>query len=293
MQLSDTDDWRRLYPFCSRHLELGDLRMHYLDEGQGQPLLMVHGNPTWSFYWRNLVLGLRDRWRAIVPDHIGCGLSDKPQIYEYCLRQHIDNLVRLIEQLDLRHATLVAHDWGGAIGIGAVQQLPERFSRLILFNTGAFPPPFVPWRIRLCRLPILGQFAVRGLNLFARAALTMAVAQPLPVAVRRGLLAPYDSWAHRLAIHRFVRDIPLRRSHPTWQTLEDIERGLPALGDRPVQLIWGMLDWCFTPVCLDRLVAHFPSAEVVRLADASHYVVEDAQERIVARVRAFLERTRE
>jgi pimeloyl-ACP methyl ester carboxylesterase len=156
MQPDDPDDWRGLYPFCSRHLMLDGLRLHYLDEGHGEPLLMVHGNPTWSFYWRNLILGLRGDWRAVVPDHIGCGLSDKPQRYAYCLRQHIDNLVRLVESLELRNISLLGHDWGGAIGLGTALRLPDRFARLVLFNTGAFPPPFVPWRIRLCRLPWLG-----------------------------------------------------------------------------------------------------------------------------------------
>jgi haloalkane dehalogenase len=264
--------------------------MHYLDEGRGTPLLMVHGNPTWSFYWRNLTIGLRDQWRVIIPDHIGCGLSDKPQDYDYCLRQHVENLARLAEQLDLRQTTLLAHDWGGAIGLGAVQRMPERFERLILFNTGAFPPPFVPWRIRLCRLPVVGECAVRGLNLFARAALTMATAKGLPPAVRQGLLAPYDSWANRVAIYRFVRDIPLDASHRTWELLAEIERGLPALASRPVQLLWGMRDWCFTPECLDRLLTHFPGAEVHRFADAGHYVVEDAADEILPRVRAFLAR---
>jgi haloalkane dehalogenase len=286
-------DWRDLYPFCSRHLPLDGLRLHYLDEGQGQPLVMVHGNPTWSFYWRNLVASLRDAYRVVVPDHIGCGLSDKPQRYRYCLDQHIDNLVRLIAALDLRGATLLAHDWGGAIGLGAVLRQPERFARLILFNTGAFPPPFIPWRIRVCRIPVFGELAVRGLNLFARAALTMATEQPqrLTPAIRAGLLAPYDSWANRVAIYRFVRDIPATPAHPTWQTLQQLENGLSSLSNRPVQLLWGMRDWCFTPVCLERLNGHFSHAEVHRFDDAGHYVVEDAVERIIPLVRGFLQRS--
>jgi haloalkane dehalogenase len=289
----ESHDWRSLYPFCSRHFELGNLRQHYLDEGTGRPLLMVHGNPTWSFAWRNQVLALRDRWRAIVPDHIGCGLSDKPQRYPYTLQQHIENLVQLVKHLDLHDTTLMAHDWGGAIGLGTALRLPERFSRVILFNTGAFPPPFVPWRIRLCRIPGIGEFAVRGLNLFARAALRMATTRPaeLPPAVRDGLLAPYDCWANRVAIYRFVRDIPLSDAHPTWDTLEQIEQGLPSLADRPIQLLWGMRDWCFTPMCLERLHQHFPHAEIHRFDDAGHYVLEDAGDRIVPIVREFLSGT--
>ncbi len=120
-----TDDWRPLYPFASHWLPVGSWRYHYLDEGSGEPLLMVHGNPTWSFYWRNLIVAFRDRYRVVVPDHIGCGLSDKPQEYPYCLDTHVSNLVQLIEQLDLRRVTLLVHDWGGAIGLGAAQRVPE------------------------------------------------------------------------------------------------------------------------------------------------------------------------
>ena len=282
--------WRDLYPFSSHFLALGPHRLHYLDEGTGEPLLFVHGNPTWSFYWRNLILGLRDRFRCIAVDHLGCGLSDKPQDYNYTLTQRTDDLVRLVEHLNLTGATLVAHDWGGAIGLGAVERLPARFARIVLFNTGAFPPPFVPWRIAACRTPLLGTAALRGLNAFARAALSMATEKPerMTPDVRAGLLAPYDSWANRVAIERFVRDIPFSPRHPTWATLKQIEAGLPALGGRPIQLIWGMRDWCFRPECLDRLLQHWPGAEVHRLADCGHYVVEDAHERIVPLMADFL-----
>ncbi|MCU0961480.1 MAG: alpha/beta fold hydrolase [Pirellulaceae bacterium] len=282
--------WRRLYPFASHSLVRDGVAQHYVDEGQGRPVLLVHGNPTWSFYWRNLIEPLRCRYRMVAVDHVGCGLSDKPQAYDYTLARHIDNLVALVDHLDLRAATLVAHDWGGAIGLGAALARPTRFRSLVLFNTGAFPPPYIPWRIRACRLPWLGSWCVRRWNLFARAALHMAVARPerMTADVRAGLLAPYDTWEHRVAIDRFVRDIPASPQHGTWRVLEQIERGLPQLEQRPCLLIWGMRDWCFRPVCLERLMAAFPSAEVHRLAHASHYVVEDAHEEIVPILERFL-----
>jgi haloalkane dehalogenase len=287
-----TETWRSLYPFDSHFLALDGLRYHYLDEGQGEPLLFVHGNPTWSFYWRNLIAPLRGRYRCVAVDHIGCGFSDKPADYPYTLEQHIGNLVRLVDQLDLSRVTLLAHDWGGAIGLGAALKIPERFARLVLFNTGAFPPPFIPLRIRICRTPLLGKLALQGLNLFARAALSMAVEKPerMAPAVRNGLLAPYDTWSHRTAIYRFVKDIPATPRHPTWRTLEGIESSLPSLAERPTLFIWGMRDWCFTPLCLDRLLLAFPEAEVHRLTDAGHYVIEDAHERIEPLVQDFLAR---
>jgi len=282
--------WRDLYPFESRFFPLGQHRLHYVDEGRGEPLLFVHGNPTWSFYWRNLILGLRDDYRCVAIDHIGCGLSDKPQNYHYTLAQRIDDLTAFVEHLDLSSVTLLAHDWGGAIGLGALQRLKHRFARIVLFNTGAFPPPFVPLRIAVCRTPLLGTLAVRGGNAFARAALTMAVEKHdrMTADVRAGLLAPYNSWANRVAIDQFVKDIPLSRRHPTWRVLEQIEDGLDALADMPIQLIWGMRDWCFRPECLERLRRHWPQAEVHCLEDCGHYVIGDAHERIVPLLKSFI-----
>lgn len=282
--------WRPLYPFASRYLAFDGVRYHYLDEGQGDVLLLVHGNPTWSFYWRRLVLALRGRYRLVVPDHVGCGLSDKPADYPYCLARHVENLQRLVQDLDLRRITLLAHDWGGAIGLGAAVDQPERFARLVLFNTAAFRSRRIAWRIRVCRTPVLGRWAVRRLNAFARAALSMAVAHPERITpeVRAGLLAPYDSYAARIAIHRFVLDIPLRPGHPSYSRLQEIEEGLSRLADRPTMLVWGMRDWCFTPHFLERFRQLFPAAAVHRLEDAGHYVIEDAHERVVPLVEQFL-----
>ena len=290
--MSHPPAWRSQYPFASHALRLEGHRYHYIDEGRGEPLLFVHGNPTWSFYWRNLILGLRDHYRCIAVDHMGCGLSDKPEDYPYTLEHHITNLKRLVEKLDLTAATVVVHDWGGAIGLGTALKMPGHFSRLVLFNTAAFPPPFVPLRIRLCRTPLVGSWAVRQMNVFAKSAVTMATEKPerMTAEVRDGLLAPYDTPEHRVAIDGFVRDIPFSRRHPTWPVLEGIESHLPSLANRPTLMIWGMKDWCFKPVCLDRLHKHFPKAEVHRINDAGHYVVEDAHERILPMMKTFLER---
>ena len=155
--------------------------MHYVDEGprDANPVLMVHGNPTWSFYYRNLIAGLADQHRTIAVDHVGCGLSDKPAQWSYRLQDHINNLANLVESLDLQNVTLVAHDWGGAIGLGTLQKLRERFKRIVLFNTAAFPPPYIPFRIRVCRWPVVGKLGLQGFNLFAKAAITMATERSL------------------------------------------------------------------------------------------------------------------
>ncbi len=285
-------EWRALYPFASHWLPLKAGRYHYVDEGAGEPLLFVHGNPTWSFYWRDLVAAFRGERRAIAVDHLGCGLSDKPADYPYRLADHIDNLVALIDRLELRNITLLGHDWGGAIGLGAAARRPEAFARFVLFNTGAFLGMRCPWRIRVCRTPGLGALAVRGLNGFLQAAFRMATTRPqwFRGAVRAGYLAPYGNWAERVAIHRFVQDIPLAASHPSYPVLAEIEASLPRLASRPTLLAWGMQDWCFTPAFLERFIEFFPQAEVLRLPGAGHWVVEDAADEVRAAVAAFLER---
>jgi cis-3-alkyl-4-acyloxetan-2-one decarboxylase len=289
-------DWRELYPFASHWLDLGGEQLHYLDEAGGLPnraeretLLFVHGNPTWSFHWRNLIQALRPRYRCVAPDHLGCGLSDKPPRL-LRLADHVENLVALCEQLDLERVTLVAQDWGGAIGLAALLRMPERLERIVLFNTGAFPPRYIPWRIRACRLPVVGRLAVQGGGLFSRAALRMTLARKpsLEPAVAAGYLAPYNSWANRRAVYGFVKDIPSGPRAPAWQLLADVERKLPTLADRPALLIWGLRDWCFRPDCLGRFQAAWPTAEVHRLADVGHWVVEDAPDEANSRVQNFL-----
>jgi len=279
-----------IYPFAPHFFKIKDYNYHYVDEGKGEPIVMVHGNPTWSFYWRNLILGLQDQQRCVAVDHIGCGLSDKPQKYPYVLQQHTANLVALIDRLDLHNITLVAHDWGGAIGLGAAVARRERFSGLVLLNTGAFPPPYIPWRIQACRIPVLGTVAIRGWNAFAGAALTMATERPqgLEPLVKSGLVAPYHDWSTRVAVDAFVKDIPWRSSHPTYAVLESLENSLATLAKLPVQLIWGMKDWCFTPECLQRFRRHFSHARVLELAQAGHYVVEDQPTEVLDEIRQFL-----
>ena len=294
-----SEKWRRLYPFDSHWLDLPGGCMHYVDEGPKsssddslpEPILFVHGNPTWSFHWRRLIGSLRSRYRCVAVDHLGCGLSGKPRRYLQ-LDDHIRNLMALVDALQLDRLTLVAQDWGGAIGLGAMLRMPERLSRIVLFNTGAFPPRYIPWRIGVCRLPVVGRLAVQGANLFSRAALRMTLARRpwLDAAVAAGYLAPYDSWTNRTGVYGFVRDIPSGPDNPTWQTLTDIEAQLATFSARRTLVVWGMRDWCFRPDCLDRFLAVWPEAEVHRLADVGHWVVEDAPEESLNIVQRFLGR---
>lgn len=295
-----------MYPDCQHQITIDGWRYHYLDNQlssaaseRGKPsepppvILCVHGNPTWSFYWRRVFADLGDRFRVIAVDHIGCGLSDKPsrRQYDYCLANHRDNLLQLIDRLDLQRIVLLAHDWGGAIGLSAAVQRVSRMAGVMLLNTAAFPPPYIPWRIGVCRTPVLGTAAVRGLNLFARAAITMAMSrQPLSPEAAAGLLAPYNSWQNRVGIDSFVRDIPMSPSHPSGPVLQQLEQQLSQLASLPQLLVWGMQDWCFRPECLERFLQHWPDAQAVRLHDTGHYVMEDNPQETLAAIDRFLSR---
>ena len=285
-----TGEFADIYPFQPREIRLGSYRYHYLDEGRGETLLMLHGNPTWSFYYRNLILGLRGRYRCVVPDHIGCGLSDKPQQYNYTLAQHIKNLEVLCDHLALKDITLVLHDWGGAIGMGYAVRHPERIKRLVLFNTAAFLSDRIPLSISICRLPVLGSIAIRGFNAFAGAAVFRACKhrERMTPKVRAGYLAPYDSYANRIANLRFVQDIPMTPDAPSYSLIESIQSELAQFRNRPVLIAWGKKDFCFTDHFLRRWREYFPDAEVHEIPDAGHYVVEDAHERIVPWMEKFL-----
>ena len=288
--------WRAEYPFESHFLEMQNgVRMHYVDEQPANStspntILCVHGNPTWSFYYRSIVSEFRDQCRVVAVDHVGCGMSDKPQQYDYCLAQHTKNLTQLIETLDLSNLTLVVHDWGGAIGLGAAVRCPNRFRKIVILNTAAFPPPYIPKRIAACRIPLIGSWMIRYGNAFARAAILMAIDRlpRLSPAAREGLLAPYDTAKHRIAIDRFVQDIPLSPNHPTWSVLEKLEQDLANLRQLPIHFIWGMRDWCFRPECMERLQVAFPNATRLELQDVGHYVMEEASAEVVTELKRFV-----
>lgn len=284
--------WSSHYPFASHFLDVPAGRLHYIDEGAGEPLVMVHGNPTWSFFYRHLITGLRGQNRCLALDHMGCGFSDKPVDFSYRLADHVANLERFLVALDLQNVTLVVHDWGGAIGMGAALRQKERIKRLVILNTAAFPADRMPWRIKVCRTPVLGPLAVRGANLFVRAALRMAMGDPRRMTRNnaKGYVLPYDSWKNRIAIQKFVEDIPMDSSHPSYHQLEEIGKGLQSFSSLPVFIAWGMKDFCFTPWFLEKWKSVFPDAEVHQYAKAGHYLLEEEGEDIRRKLRRFLNR---
>jgi len=286
------------YPFTPKRLEVRPgLTMSYLDEGprDGEIVLMLHGNPSWSYYWRHLVLGLRDRYRCIVPDHIGMGLSDKPQDadYTYTLQSRVDDLARLLDTLGIDGPlTLAVHDWGGMIGFGWALGHEVQVRRMLITNTAAFPLPAakpLPWQLKLGRDMKLGALMIRGFNAFAAGAARDGVIRKMPADVRRAYEAPYDSWANRISTLRFVQDIPLAEGDPAWTLVNAAGKRLPAYGDRPAFIGWGLRDFVFDHHFLEGFQRALPDAETHAFEDAGHYVLEDKHEVLVPAMRRFLD----
>jgi len=292
------------YPFTPRRIEIRPgIALSYLDEGprDGQVVVMLHGNPSWSYYWRHLVLGLRDRYRCIVPDHVGMGLSDRPDDaldasprYDYTLQSRVDDIATLLDSLGITGpVTLAVHDWGGMIGFGwALSHMPQ-VRRLVILNTAAFPLPDakpMPWQLSLGRDSRVGGWLIRRFNLFARGAAWLGTGRRLPKLVRDAYIAPYAGWRNAISTLRFMQDIPLREGDRAWPLVAESGRRLHAFADRPAFIGWGLRDFVFDRHFLESFVTALPQAEVHAFKDAGHYVLEDKHAVLVPAIRAFLDR---
>lgn len=294
--VASTDILRQYYPFQSRFTEVSKQRMHYLDEGQGEVLLALHGNPTWSFYYRNLIKQFRSQYRLVVPDHIGCGFSDKPsdKSYSYRLEQRVRDVETLVHTLGLKDITLVLHDWGGMIGLAFAARNPNLVRRIILMNSSGFPLPaskHFPIALWLSRVPLLGALLIRGLNAFAFFASWICCQRyPLPRRLRKLYRLPYNTWKQRIAVHRFVQDIPLKPDHPSWQLVNFTSEHLEQFKKIPFQIIWGERDFVFDKHFLAEWHRRLPDAEYHSYPDAGHYILEDLGDEALTLMRDFLQR---
>lgn len=284
-----------LFPFKRNYLDRNGNKLHYVNEGQGEPVVMVHGNPSWSFYYRNVVVALSANHQCIVPDHIGCGLSDKPDDagYDYTLNNRIDDLEALLDHLELKqNITLIVHDWGGMIGMGFAARHPERIKKLVILNTGAFHLPEgkpFPWALSVCRNTLLGTLLVRGFNAFSSIASYVGVKRgPMPKAVRHAYVAPFNSWANRISTLRFVQDIPLKVGDRNYQLVSDIAATLEQFKSLPMMICWGLQDFVFDRHFLDEWRRRFPDAKVHEFTDCGHYILEDASDQVVEHIREFM-----
>ncbi|VFA97786.1 alpha/beta fold hydrolase [Nocardia cyriacigeorgica] len=295
-------DWTfgGLWPYEPRWFDGSDGRMHYIDEGPrtGRPVILLHGNPTWGFLYRNFIPPLvAAGYRVIVPDNLGFGRSDKPgRASLYRVAEHIRRMDELLESLDLHDATVVPQDWGGPIGLAWAVAHPERVSGLFILNTAAHNPREkwrIPLPLKMFRARGLGEILVKGFNLFHHAFLFRAgLARPerMTPELKAAYLAPHPRWSTRAGVLEFPREIP---TGPTgsWEQLgRGLETGLAReFRTRPVTIVWAMKDISFREDTLTNMwLDTFPDADVVRLPDAGHYLQEDAYEEIVPELLGFL-----
>jgi cis-3-alkyl-4-acyloxetan-2-one decarboxylase len=285
-------DFGGTFPYEPRFVDAGEIRLHYVDEGPADapPLLFAHGNPTWSYLWRRQIAELSSRGhRCVAFDHMGFGRSDKPpQLSAYSLQRHIDNAIALIDALDLSDVTLVGHDWGGPIGLGALLERSDRVRALVLMNTWAWElPSFLPPFLREFRTEGLGEILALGGNLFVESipgGMRRRDTDPLMMEAYR---APFPDYWSRAGTLAFQREIPLTERDRSAPLMASIHERLPELSV-PVMLVWGMRDPVFQPVFLEQWRELFPKAQTVELADASHFLVEDRPDAVTDAIEGFL-----
>ena len=282
----------------SSHVSINDRQMHYLEGGKdhSETIVMLHGNPSWSFYYRHLFTALCDKYHCIVPDHIGMGLSDKPgkSEYEFTLKQRVDDLDALLTSLEVDNKlTLIVHDWGGMIGMAYATRYPEKIKHLVISNTAGFHIPEgkqIPWQLKLSRTPLIGSLLIQGLNLFCRGGVVQCVTRkPMSNEVKNAYLAPYNSWGNRLSVLRFVEDIPLDKNHSSYEIVDQVDKQLGQFSTVPILICWGLNDFVFDRHYLDEWKKRMPNAECHEF-DAGHYLLEDAGDEVIPIIQTFLEK---
>lgn len=281
------------FPFAPHYFPVNGFEMHYVDEGQGKPVVMLHGDPTWGYLYRAFIPPLSQRHRCIVPDHMGMGKSDVPsEPYPYRLQHHIANLEALLLHLDVQDITLVVHDWGGPAGLGFAVRHPQRIKRLVLLNTWAFAPwpggPF-PRLLDIIRSERGENFVLKR-NGYLEPALmgTTHHTGNLTPTVMEAYKAPYPTPETRTALLCWSRDIPVQESDLSYAEMKRIEEGLSQFSNIPVLIIWGMKDPVLPPSVLRIWHALYPQAITHKIEDASHFLQEDAPERVVSYIDEFL-----
>lgn len=280
-------DWldRRRYPFDSFRIDLPEGRLHFIDEGGGRPLLLLHGNPTWSYLYRRFVRGLSDEYRCIAPDLLGFGLSETPSDFSYRPAAHARTLRRFVEALDLTDAVVVGHDWGGPLGADVTARYPDRVAGLVPMNTWLWPrEDLVPQVSSRLAASALGERLFLRYNLFARTALGLPARLhgAFDAADYRQYVAPLATPADRVGTRTFVRELLASRE---W--LERLWARRAVVADRPALLCWGQRDPIHGPF-LRRWEALFPDAPVVARGDVGHFVPDEGGPALIRHVEQFL-----
>ncbi len=268
-----------LFPFESRFLEVNGAKVHYIDEGEGPVFLALHGNPTWSFLYRHIVAGLKDRFRCVALDYPGFGLSTAPAGYRYTIAEHARVVEAFVDELGLRDITVMVQDWGGPIGFWVATHHPEWFRAFVIGNTWAWPVNDLNTRVFSTTLGSrgLGGLLVRRADLFVNVFMKAGIKRrKLSPAEWDMYKKPHPTPASREPVHVMPREI--LKAH---ELLADIEQGLPGVADKPALIVWADKDPAFKTPQRSRWERTFPNHRTHILRGASHYIQEDAPDEIL------------
>ncbi len=280
------------FPFKPNFKEINGFQMHYVDEGSGEPIVCLHGMPTWGYLYRNFIEVLSKNYRVIAPDQMGFGKSDVPQDKPYLLKQHIDNLTKLLLSLDLKDITFVGQDWGGPVMFGFAVDYPERIKRLIIMNTsiGIMKEGAKPWYYELEKR---GKYEKFFSNMREKIPKLLQTAiynkEKITPTMLKAYTTPFPNKESCIGAIAWPRDIPIGNSHPSTETMLHIRQNLDVLADKPKLLIWGLKDPVFPPRVIDWWNKIYPGIETHKIEHASHFLQEDAPDKIILWIEKFLE----
>ena len=272
----------------SKYISIRGNRIHYYDEGLGKPILMLSCNPLWSYSYRNLIKEFSKNNRVIAPDYIGSGLSDKPRNYQYNLENHIDNLERLICELDLEDMIMVMHGIGATVGMGMAQRHPNKIAGLIFLNSTAFTVELLPLRLSVFRIPKLGSMLNKRFNLYQKLFLSFTGSNRIPKLTKKKYMLPYRSFNSRIGIDEFIKDIPINLTHLSYETVLEIEHGLWMFKEHPSMIIWSAKDWRYPLSMLKKWKEIYPQAKVKLMKESGAIPMEDSLPKVKSYIKEFL-----
>jgi len=278
------------FPFKPRFKKINGFNMHYVDEGNGEPIVCLHGMPTWAYLYREFITKLSGKYRLVVPDHMGFGKSDVPEDKPYRMAQHVDNLSKLLLALDLKDINLVVHDWGGPIGFGFAVDHPERIKRLVILNTsiGVTREGTHLWYSDIEKNGVYDAFfsnmKENAAKLFSMAVFNQDRITPTML---KAYTAPFPDASYCKGTLAFPQDIPVGFSHPSAPAMLHVRDNLGKLAGKPKIAIWGMQDIVFPPQFIDRWKKFYPDIKVHEVANASHFLQEDAPAEIITIIKDF------
>ncbi|MHA1311369.1 MAG: alpha/beta fold hydrolase [Candidatus Helarchaeota archaeon] len=284
------------FPFKPHFKKINGFDMHYIDEGNGEPIVLLHGEPTWGYLYRKFIPPLSKKNRIIVPDHMGFGKSDVPHDKPYRLAQHIDNLSKLLTKLNLKNITLVVQNWGGPIGFGFAVSHHDLIKRIVIMNTsvGVAKEHRRLWFESMIENGTYNQL-MSNMKIFIPQMMFSIFVKKFSKdekkIIKKAYIAPFPSPEYCIGAKAFPLDIPKGKNHPSSEIMQKIRDELILLKNKPKILIWGMKDKIFPPKIIEIWQKIYPDIKIYKINEAGHYLQEDAPEQIVQIIKEFINNT--